>query len=198
MADYALGVPLLLTSLPVMAFCALVIRCVSRGSPFYSQEREGMNGRIIRVWKLRTMYENADEMLSAYLDANPDEQLIWERFFKLKRDPRILPVVGHFLRRTSLDELPQLWNVLKGDMSLVGPRPFPTYHQERFTPKFRSLRCSVLPGLTGLWQIGARSSGDLTVQETLDTYYIRNWSLWMDLHILAHTVRVVFLPNAAC
>src|SRR5262249_38163122 len=171
---------------------AILIRAVSRGSPFYSQEREGINGRTIKVWKLRTMYENADDMLDAYLDANPDERLVWERFFKLKSDPRILPVIGHFLRRTSLDELPQFWNVVTGDMSLVGPRPFPVYHQERFPPRFRSLRCSVLPGLTGLWQVRARSDGDLTVQETLDTYYIRNWSLWMDLHILAHTVRVVF------
>jgi len=187
----------MLVCAPLLGVCALWIRKASPGSPFYTQEREGRDGTTLRILKLRTMFPNADEMLEAHLAGDPAAREEWERFCKLKRDPRILPGVGHFLRKTSLDELPQLWNVLKGEMSLVGPRPFPAYHNARFDPEFLQVRTQVRPGLTGLWQVSARSDGDLDVQQTLDGYYIRNWSLWLDIYILARTVRAVLAPRGS-
>jgi len=156
-----------------------------------------MSGRRIPVWKLRTMYVDGGDLLENWLENHPEDREQWRRYFKLRHDPRVLPIIGPLLRRTSLDELPQLWNVLRGDMSLVGPRPLPDYHLQRFTPEFRTLRTRVLPGLTGLWQVSARSEGDVGVQEALDTYYIRNWSPWLDLYILARTVTAVLLWRGA-
>jgi Undecaprenyl-phosphate galactose phosphotransferase WbaP len=186
-----------LLSLPLLAIAIAWIKCVSPGNALFSQERGGEGGAVIRIYKLRTMRPNAEAILDSHLQHNPEARLEWKRHFKLKNDPRLLPVVGHLLRRTSLDELPQLWNVIKGDMSLVGPRPFPDYHLQCFPSDFRSLRARVQPGLTGLWQVTARSDGDLGVQQALDTYYIRNWSPWLDLHILARTVRAVLFGKGA-
>ncbi len=197
MIDLAAAFIGLIVAAPVLGVCALWIRKASPGNPFYVQEREGRGGSTLRILKLRTMFPNADEMLESHLSRNPSAREEWERFCKLKRDPRILPGVGQFLRKTSLDELPQLWNVLKGEMSLVGPRPFPAYHNARFDPEFHELRTHVRPGLTGLWQVSARSDGDLGVQQSIDSYYISNWSLWLDIYILARTVRSVLAPRGS-
>jgi lipopolysaccharide/colanic/teichoic acid biosynthesis glycosyltransferase len=180
-----------------MALAALWIYASSRGGVFYRQMREGMDGRRIAVWKLRTMHLDGDRLLEEWLEEHPEDREQWRRYFKLRHDPRVLPVIGPLLRRTSLDELPQLWSVLRGEMSLVGPRPLPDYHLRQFPDEFRKLRTRVLPGLTGLWQISARSDGDVSVQEALDTYYIRNWSPWLDLYILARTVTAVLLARGA-
>jgi len=195
--DLVVALPLFLLTAPFVAVCAAWIKLVSPGSAFFRQEREGQEQKRIRVYKLRTMYPNAEQLLQEHLEAHPEERVNWRQFYKLKKDPRILPRIGWFLRRYSLDELPQLWNVIRGDMSLVGPRPFPYYHLDSFPESFRALRTSVMPGLTGLWQVSERSDGDLKVQEAEDTYYIRNWSLWLDIYILLRTVQILLLPKGA-
>ena len=195
--DYVITIPLVLFTAPLIAFLCLAIFIISPGNPFYSQQREGMGGRTIRMLKLRTMRLDADRTLERYLDAHPAERIEWNRYFKLKNDPRVLPVIGNFMRQSSLDELPQLWNILSGSMSLVGPRPFPYYHLEKFDDDFRALRRSVKPGLTGLWQVEYRSDGDVEIQQEIDTYYIRNWSLWLDILILFRTFDAVLSGKGA-
>ncbi len=195
--DLLITVPLCVLALPIVALAALAIMWVSPGSPFYFQLREGYRGRKVRVWKLRTMYLDAETRLEETLAKDPALRAEWERFYKIKDDPRVLPVVGDVLRKLSLDELPQLYNVLIGEMSLVGPRPFPYYHLEQFGADFRSLRREALPGITGLWQVSERSDGDLAVQEKLDSYYIRDWSIWFDLYLLARTPIAVFFGKGA-
>jgi Undecaprenyl-phosphate galactose phosphotransferase WbaP len=195
--DYAIAIPAFLFSLPLLAACAIWITLVSPGAPVFVQEREGRAGRRIKIYKLRTMHTNVEDVLFEYLNRNAIEKANWFRNYKLKHDPRVLPGIGTLLRRYSIDELPQLWNVLRGDMSLVGPRPFPAYHLNSFPESFRALRAGVTPGMTGFWQVSARSDGDLAVQQTEDTYYIRNWSLWLDVYILTRTIARVVAPNGA-
>ena len=127
---------------------------------------------------------------------NPELAEEWNRNFKLKKDPRVTRM-GGFLRKTSLDELPQLFNVLKGEMSLVGPRPLPRYHQDKMPENIRALRERVRPGITGLWQVSGRSDAGPAGMERWDTYYVRNWSLWLDIVILVRTVRVVIGGHGA-
>ena len=194
--DLALLVPAALLAIVPIIFACLWILVVSPGSPFYAQKREGYGGKTVRVWKLRTMYKDADRLLERHLAENPEAKQEWERFYKLRHDPRLLKGAG-LLRKLSIDELPQLYNVLKGEMSFVGPRPFPYYHLEQFDEAFRSLRTEVKPGITGLWQVSARSDGDLALQERLDGYYIRNWSFWLDIYILARTPWTVLTGKGA-
>jgi lipopolysaccharide/colanic/teichoic acid biosynthesis glycosyltransferase len=195
--DYSIALPLAILTAPFVAICAAWIKILSPGPAFFRQQREGQDGKRITIQKLRTMYPDAERVLGEYLDEHPTEKALWSRFYKLKKDPRVLRGIGWFLRRYSLDELPQLWNVLKGDMSLVGPRPFPYYHLNSFPEGFRDLRRSVMPGVTGLWQVSERSDGDLQVQEAEDTYYIRNWSLWLDIYVLLRTVQTLLRPKGA-
>lgn len=196
-SDYVLTIPLFLISLPVLAVAALCIKFTSPGPVFYAQEREGLGHRKFRMWKLRTMYQDAEERLEHHLAKNPQYQREWENHMKLRQDPRIIPGIGRQLRKTSIDELPQLWDVLRGKMSLIGPRPFPRYHLERFSDETRELRAQIRPGITGLWQIVARSDADIKMQEELDMYYVRNWSLWLDLYILIRTIPAVLNQRGA-
>lgn len=195
--DLALAVPAAIIALPLVGMLAAAIKIADPGPVFYVQKRVGRYGRIVSIIKIRSMFVDAEKRLEQHLRSDPDAKAEWERYFKLRNDPRILPKIGHLIRRTSLDELPQLWNIIRGDMTLVGPRPFPAYHLDSFDSEFRQARAMVTPGLTGLWQISERSNGDLDAQKALDLLYIENQSLWLDLYILIQTVPAVLGGSGA-
>jgi Undecaprenyl-phosphate galactose phosphotransferase WbaP len=195
--DVLLGALFAAIASPIIVLSGIALKLVSPGPMFYSQEREGLNGVRFKVLKLRTMCCDAEERLAKTLALHPELARQWETTMKLDPDPRIIPKVGSFLRRFSIDELPQLFAVASGKMSLVGPRPFPEYHLDRFDATFRRLRNSVRPGLTGMWQVMTRSDGDTRAQELYDTFYIRNWSLWLDVYILVKTMFAVVAGTGA-
>ena len=168
------------------ALAAVLIKLDSPGPVFYSQKRIGYAGREIRIWKFRSMASDAEQRLKVYLEQHPLLQHEWQQNFKLKNDPRITRV-GDFLRRTSLDELPQVWNVLLGEMSLIGPRPIVEEELPLYGEEFQ-IYSQVLPGLTGMWQISGRNDLPYRERVDLDAYYVQNWSIWLDIHILLHTV----------
>ncbi|MBD5417264.1 MAG: undecaprenyl-phosphate galactose phosphotransferase WbaP [Desulfovibrio sp.] len=180
---------------PLGLVLALLIRLDSPGSPLYRQTRLGRNGRLMHVYKFRTMVADADAKLKEWLARDPELQAEWERDHKLKHDPRITRM-GRFLRKTSLDELPQLLNVALGDMSLVGPRPIVGAEVKKYGPVYDEYR-RVRPGVTGLWQISGRNNTTYAERVAFDHYYINNWSVWMDLWILAKTVPVVLTGYGA-
>ena len=180
---------------PLFALLVILIKFDSRGPALYFQERIGRHGKRFRLWKFRTMAADADKVLERYLADNPTLRAEWEAGQKLAEDPRITRV-GAFLRRWSIDELPQLVNVLLGEMSLVGPRPIVESEIERYDGRFE-LYAKVVPGLTGLWQVSGRSALPYEKRIELDVYYIRNWSIWFDLYILTRTPGAVFRCSGA-
>ena len=180
-------------------FCLLVgilIWFEDRRDPLFSQDRVGKSNETFRTYKFRTMVPDANAALEAALKADEALREEWEKNFKLKNDPRITRV-GKWLRRMSLDELPQLYNVLIGDMSLVGPRPLPMYHHAQLPKHIRNLRKRVRPGITGLWQVSGRSESGNEGMIRWDGYYVRNWSIWLDIVILFRTVRAVIKAKGA-
>ncbi|MDB5348572.1 MAG: undecaprenyl-phosphate galactose phosphotransferase WbaP [Schlesneria sp.] len=181
---------------PLVFGLALLVRSTSRGPAFYRSPRIGKDGRTIRIWKLRSMIPNADRLLEKYLSDNPHLRRDWESLHKLPNDPRIT-WIGRILRKTSLDELPQLWNVFCGDLSLVGPRPILPDQVDKYREIF-PLYIRVTPGITGLWQVSGRSSTTHDARLSYDAEYVRNWSLCLDLAILARTIRVVATCEGAC
>jgi len=189
----SLGVGVLV--LPLLVLLGAMVAVTSRGPIFYAHERIGQDQRRFRVWKFRTMVQDADACLARCLEQDAALQHEWRQNHKLQHDPRIT-WIGRILRSTSLDELPQLWNVVRGDMSLVGPRPIIEGEIEKYQQRYR-LYTRVRPGITGMWQISGRNSTTYQQRVELDSYYVRNWSPWLDAYILARTVRTVLLREGA-
>ncbi len=181
--------------LPLIALIAALIKLTSPGPVFYGQRRHGRGGHAFTAWKFRSMVANASGVLEQHLNSNPALRREWLETQKLRCDPRITPI-GRVLRRTSLDELPQLWNVLVGEMSLVGPRPIIAEEIPRYGGDF-ALYKKVTPGLTGMWQVSGRNLVTYEQRIGFDLYYVRNWSIWLDLHILARTVKAVLRGEGA-
>lgn len=193
--DVSVASVALIVLLPIMLFVALAVR-LSLGTPiFFSHPRVGLHGRPFRCYKFRTMVTNADEVLKAHLSAHPEAEREWQESQKLQDDPRVT-LLGRVLRKTSLDELPQLVNVLKGDMSCVGPRPIVTAELSKYGPHARHyLRAR--PGLTGIWQVSGRSSTTYRRRVVMDTFYVRRWSFWRDLRLLALTIPAMIKTDDA-
>lgn len=181
--------------LPLFGIIACCIRLTSRGPIFYGHTRIGNGSRMFKAWKFRTMVRNADAVLKSYLADHPALEEEWRTTQKLKNDPRVTPL-GKLLRRSSLDELPQLINVLTGEMSLVGPRPIVAAEVEKYGECYTSY-CRVKPGITGLWQVSGRNNTTYNERITFDQYYVLNWSVWLDLHILTRTVHTVLTGDGA-
>ncbi len=181
--------------LPLLAVSALLVRLSSPGPVFFRQQRLGRGGRPFWVYKFRTMYVDAEARLEDVLARDPALREEYRRFHKLRRDPRVTPV-GRFLRRFSLDELPQVWNVFRGEMSLVGPRAYMPQEREAMGP-WAGIILQVPPGMTGLWQVSGRNLLPFEDRLRLDVYYVRNWSPWLDFYILAKTVKVVLTGEGA-
>ena len=180
---------------PLFIVIPILIKLTSKGSVFYRQKRLGLHGKSINVWKFRSMFEDAEMRLAVMLNENPKAAEEWKRNFKFDNDPRITPL-GRLLRKTSLDELPQLFNVLSGEMALIGPRPIVEAEVSYYAESYSTVS-SVKPGITGLWQVSGRSDTDYSRRVALDVYYVLNWSLWMDIWILIRTVyAVVFMRGA--
>ncbi|RXT51172.1 hypothetical protein B6S44_21420 [Bosea sp. Tri-44] len=193
--DFTAGVALLFLLAPLMLLVAGLIRAGDGGPAFFRQARIGRSGKSFRCWKFRTMASNADEALQRLLASDPAAAQEWAESQKLTRDPRITPI-GAFLRRSSLDELPQLFNIVAGDMSFVGPRPIVAAERERYGEAFT--HCfSVPPGLTGLWQISGRSDCSYATRISLDSQYASEWHLLLDAKILAKTVPAVLMQKGS-
>lgn len=193
--DLTAGIVLLFLLAPLMLLISVLIRTADGGPALFKQARIGRGGKSFRCWKFRTMACNADEALQHLLTTDPAAAQEWAESQKLTHDPRITPV-GAFLRRSSLDELPQLFNIIAGEMSFVGPRPIVAAERERYGEAF-SHCFSVPPGLTGLWQISGRSDCSYDTRVSLDSQYAAEWHLMLDAKILVKTVPAVLMQRGS-
>ncbi|MDR1142785.1 MAG: undecaprenyl-phosphate galactose phosphotransferase WbaP [Spirochaetaceae bacterium] len=180
---------------PLLLGIAALVKASSPGPVLYSQERIGRNGKRFRAYKFRSMVSGAEGKLKELLASDAEARKEWEAAHKLKNDPRIT-AIGKFLRKTSLDEIPQFINILKGEMSLIGPRPIVEGEIKRYGANFQRI-FSVRPGLTGLWQVSGRSDTDYSDRISFDTYYLQSWSVWLDLWIIYKTIGVVVRGRGA-
>lgn len=180
----------------IIGILGLLIKIDSTGPVFYRHTRIGRNGKSFGVYKFRSMYRDSKERLDKILRTDRSAKQEWETYFKLKHDPRITRM-GSFLRKTSLDELPQIFNVLNGEMSLVGPRPVLKEEITNYYKEFADYYRLVRPGITGLWQVSGRNTLAYDVRVGLDTWYVLNWSVWLDVVILFRTIRVILKKEGA-
>jgi len=180
---------------PLLLAIVVLIKLDSPGSAFYGHQRLGIGGNHFRCWKFRTMHTDAERLLDEFLQGNPDLRAEWEQNFKLRNDPRVTRI-GRILRKSSLDELPQLWNVLRGEMSLVGPRPIVEAELSKYGTVYEMYQ-RIRPGMSGIWQVSGRSDTGYAERVKLDAYYVHNWSVWLDFVILARTVWCVMLGRGA-
>jgi len=193
--DVIVSGTLLLMLLPLFVFIAIAIKLTSPGRVLFGHRRIGLSGSYFKAWKFRTMLDNPDAVLERHLRECPEAREEWAQNQKIRNDPRVTKV-GRFLRKTSLDELPQLWNILRNEMSLVGPRPIVQAEIERYGAAF-DLYTRVKGGLTGLWQVSGRNNTTYEERVRLDAMYVRNWSVWLDLFILYRTIGVVLFRSGA-
>ncbi len=180
---------------PLFLLLGILVKLSSAGPVFYSQRRIGRGGQYFSAWKFRSMVSNADAVLKDYLAQHPELREEWERDHKLKNDPRITKI-GRILRKTSLDELPQLWNVLIGEMSLVGPRPIVRDEISKYGEVY-DLYILVRPGITGLWQISGRNNTSYEERLHFDRFYVQNWSYMLDVFILWRTAKTAVFQEGA-
>jgi undecaprenyl-phosphate galactose phosphotransferase len=182
-------------ALPLGLILALMIRLTSKGSVLYRHRRIGQFNQPVHVWKFRTMYQDSDHLLEQHLSSNHEARQEWAQTQKLRDDPRVTPM-GRFLRKTSMDEVPQLLNVLAGNMSIVGPRPIVDEEVAKYG-KYFSTYTHALPGITGLWQVSGRCDVNYPERVLLDVQYVEKWSLWMETKILLKTVLVILHSKGA-
>lgn len=193
--DITLASTVLLAGLPLLLAIAAMVKLSGPGGVLYGHKRIGRHGRKFTAWKFRTMHRGADTLLRQHFERFPAARIEWERDQKLRDDPRVTPV-GRFLRRLSLDELPQMWNVLRGEMSVVGPRPIVDDEVPRYGELF-DLYTVVKPGITGLWQVSGRTDVGYEMRVRLDEFYVRHWSPWLDAYVLVRTVVALLCRRGA-
>jgi len=195
-SDISLFIILLPLFIPLFVLIALALRkSDSNSSILFKQQRLGQHGNIFTCYKFRTMHEKSDTILERYLEKNPDEHAYYNTYHKYKNDPRITKI-GHFLRKTSLDELPQIFNILKSEMSFIGPRPYMLDEKDKIGENIDAILI-VRPGITGLWQVSGRNTLNFHSRVAMDSWYIKNWNLWIDFVILLKTIKTVLQRNGA-